>query len=292
MPAHVSLVDLGGEWAVDWTWGDGRSPSSEGMLLAFAGIASAELAMGFVQRFGTLSLCRDHLRPLDTAEHKSCERLKPEPVALWVEHARRVREVLHVLDALDRGLDPDPHEVRKHDPLKDPAGPKFVRRWNLKLQRRARREDWPTDLLSELLAEVADYEPEYQEIHDEERALKDKIRKQMSEAPDSEDEWRRRVRVQILTGLQRFPATLTLSSDERPQIRLALQTGVGVLSRVYLQLAFQAAGTAGVAFCGHCGRPYSPKRRPKRDQSNFCPSCRKLGAPQKEHARRRRRSDA
>ena len=104
VPAHVSLVDLGGEWAVDWTWGDGRPPSAEPILPPFANIAvrdpvrplvadaleespdklpvSAVLTMGFVQRFGTLSLCRDHRRPLDTAEHKSCERLKPEPALL------------------------------------------------------------------------------------------------------------------------------------------------------------------------------------------------------------------
>jgi hypothetical protein len=47
---------------------------------------------------------------------------------------------------------------------------------------------------------------------------------------------------------------------------------------IAIQLALVATRTEGLAMCSVCGRAYPPTRRPRSDQRNYCPTCRKDGA--------------
>ncbi len=90
------------------------------------------------------------------------------------------------------------------------------------------------------------------------------------------DEWLLLARVRpAIRWLDGPAATLTLGDG-----RLFGALGIA--------LAMQAARTDGLAICSACGNAYTPPRRPRADQRNYCEPCRGAGAPQRDADRARR----
>ena len=311
VPDHAFLVEHDGLLCVDWEREPGRPPSKGDLLSEFAGLSAlaaedtGPAVVRLVKRFGVLSLCEPHFQPLDTVEHAECPRLKPEPVTLWLWQAHRVHQILHMLRALESGEDPEPYDIRHQAPPRDKRGRIFAERWSLKLERRRRAIEWPSDSAEESQKFDEQFPAFAAEFYDEVSTLASTIQSKEDElnesvasiqrllpGADDADEWRGRIRALVNRGLDWFPPTLRLGQDEDTDaLRLVLSTSMGVLSRVYLSLAMEAAKAPGVAFCTGCAGPYAPKRRPKRGQDNFCPRCREARVPQRLHMRRKRAAD-
>lgn len=80
---------------------------------------------------------------------------------------------------------------------------------------------------------------------------------------------------------------------EAPHLQLEPRGLFGLLA---MHLALAVSQVEGFAVCSECGNPYIPRRKPRDDQRNYCPTCQALGAPARYassnyHKRRRGRAD-
>lgn len=55
----------------------------------------------------------------------------------------------------------------------------------------------------------------------------------------------------------------------------------GLFGAVAMQLAATISGSKGLATCSDCAKVYTPSRRPKLTQANYCSECRRAGVPGK-----------
>lgn len=60
----------------------------------------------------------------------------------------------------------------------------------------------------------------------------------------------------------------------------------GLFGHLILQLVLVVSQKDGFAFCTECGRVYLPTRRPARNRSNYCETCKKASIPQQKAALR------
>ena len=269
-------------------------PTDDPLLPAFVAIADlpdgeqGPAVVSLVERFGVLSLCEPHRRTRYSLEHKDCKWLSPEPVSLWMTHARLAKAAFQILVSLEKGEDPDPYSARETLPLADTRGPDFVSAMELTIERHRPEGGWPEDFRDQLTAPPELWLHWFQLQHDVLRRAEKRIRNLVP--ADRDDQWwLRHVCSTINQGLIDFPTTVSVMFDpDASGITPYLSTSAGLLSRIYLHLAFEAAKAPGIAFCCGCGRPYTPQRQPKRGQDNFCPDCRSAHVPQRLHMRRRR----
>ena len=81
-------------------------------------------------------------------------------------------------------------------------------------------------------------------------------------------------------------ATLALDwhwqSSEPPTVSVST---FGIFGDLVAQLMFALAKRDGMVGCTGCGGPYTPKRKPRVGQRNYCPQCRAEGIPQRHAAR-------
>lgn len=76
--------------------------------------------------------------------------------------------------------------------------------------------------------------------------------------------------------------------DASPRIELSPAKVHGLFGAVAMQLAATISGSKGLATCSECAKVYTPSRRPKATQANYCSECRRARVPQKRASRRYR----
>lgn len=270
---------------------DWRDPEADSVLPEFAALAEKEpggefeeAVAAFASRYGLLLLCEKHGAALHSPGHQQCTRMAPEPVSLWRRHAISVSRTLRVLHDLRKRKRPDPFDLQALlDGPEDPA-----RDIGVFLERRLREEkELPPVLRSKLVHELReDLAPGLAELEDL-RSEAQRARWLASRILTwTSDEWGLWARDRINGGLRAFPVLLRLEAD----FRLGLSTPPSVLSRVYHELAREAAGPGRVGFCSDCGRAYHRAgRAPKRGQAHYCPDCQQGGRGAKRKYEREQR---
>ena len=288
VPARAWVVEgPDGEPCVDW--GGGRvEPSDGNVLVDFAKLAAAdreeagEAVAAFVRAYGPLHLCAEHRREfLGPGGHGRCTLLKPEPVRVWLDHARGAALVLSVKESLQAGETPDPHGLQGREP--DPNVTLDHLRLDVEKFRRERGATF--EEISELWEEIEEWEGEAQEVAQKRVGLRAQLREYQ---PASAAGWWEWLAHEVNRGLGEYPPFLHLeASPGSGGVRPVLQT-IGLLPRIYMALAFEVSGVGQLASCSHCGRFYAPNRAPKHGQRNYCPECREAHVPQRLHMRERR----
>lgn len=59
----------------------------------------------------------------------------------------------------------------------------------------------------------------------------------------------------------------------------------GLFGAMAMQVASRVTGRAALAICHNCGSLYAPEKRPDPNRRNYCPECRRAGAPQRDAKR-------
>lgn len=81
------------------------------------------------------------------------------------------------------------------------------------------------------------------------------------------------------------PVFLLREEGQPPEIKLHATGAFGAVAR---QLAFAIARSEPLAICSGCGAPFSPSRKPRKDQRSWCTGCRDLSKPQRQAKRDQR----
>ncbi len=70
--------------------------------------------------------------------------------------------------------------------------------------------------------------------------------------------------------LQLYDIRLSVEWQDTPHLDYRLAS-TNVMGAVVISLVLAVARVDGLVVCSNCGRPYSPKRRPRSNQRNYCP---------------------
>ncbi|MFC1575650.1 hypothetical protein ACFL5A_03255, partial [Gemmatimonadota bacterium] len=284
VPARAYQVEVEGKSCVDWGEEGWADPAKGPLLLEFAGLSglgqeeAGEAVARFVQRFGTLALCDEHRRGLNTWDHKDCEQLKPEPVDLWLKHVDTVANVLKAKADIEVGK--EPFKIPAADPRRRGQGPTPEERWSVEAERMGRKKGLSHEQRAALHKLVLCLIVDGQEGSVSKRRELEVLRNQLETLREEHEPWtpemaRYWIGMKVNDGLSHFPVRLHLAADHQAPmgLRPALHPTSSVLSEVYFELAQEVASVGTVASCSGCGELYTPQRRPKRGQNNFCPGC-------------------
>lgn len=71
-----------------------------------------------------------------------------------------------------------------------------------------------------------------------------------------------------------------------------VNVGVGLFGALASQLMGRVTASGSMAICSHCATPYTPKRRPRPDKDNYCPTCQQRNIAQQRASARSRAKQA
>lgn len=103
-------------------------------------------------------------------------------------------------------------------------------------------------------------------------------------------------RLQLMSQVRRFVSVGRLQprlfwdvSSDQWQIDFDSDGRSNLLALFTIRLMIEIADKDGLAICSNCKLPYQPGKRPAVGRRNYCPTCRRAGAPDRDSKRDERR---
>jgi hypothetical protein len=103
-------------------------------------------------------------------------------------------------------------------------------------------------------------------------------------------------RLQLMSQVRRFVAVGRLQprlfwdiTSDQWQIDFDSDLRSNLLALFTVRLMIEIADKDGLAICSNCKLPYQPAKRPSVGRRNYCPQCRRAGAPDRDSKREERR---